>query len=83
VYFEIQRIASLVAEAASPHRPGFDPEFRLRQELKRLLRDVPESVMPADLQSALVSGDIVGREAAIWLPHVRRWLTEECQRTGD
>lgn len=83
MYFEIQRIASLVAEAAQPHRPGFDPEFRLRQELRRVLRDVPESAMPADLQSALLSGDIVGREAATWLPSVRRWLTEECQRTGD
>ena len=83
MYFEIQRIASLVAEAAQPHRPGFDPEFRLRQELRRVLRDVPESSMPADLQGALLSGDIVGREAAIWLPSVQRWLTEECQRTEE
>lgn len=83
MYFEIQRIASLVAEAAQPHRPGFDPEFRLRQELRRVLRDVPESAMPADLQGALLSGDIVGREAATWLPSVQRWLTEECQRTEE
>lgn len=83
MYFTIQRVASLIAEAAQPHRPGFDPEFRLRQELKRVLRDVPEDELPTDIKAALLSGDIVGREAATWLPSVQRWLTEECQRTGD
>lgn len=82
MYFEIQRIASLVAGAAQPHRPGFDPEFRLRQELRRVLRDVPEDALPADLRDALLSGAVVGPAASRWLPVIRDWLTQECQRTG-
>lgn len=82
MYFEIQRIASLVAEAAQPHRLGFDPEFRLRQELKRVLRDVPDDAAPPELRDALLSGAIVGPAASRWLPVVRDWLTQECQRTG-
>lgn len=64
MYFEIQRIASLVAEAAQPHRLGFDPDFRLRQELKRVLRDVPDDAAPPELRDALLSGAIVGRQPA-------------------
>jgi hypothetical protein len=82
VYFQIQRIASLVAEAAQPHRSGFEPEFRLRQELRRVLRDVSEEAVPADLREALISGAIVGPAASRWLPVVRAWLETECQRTG-
>lgn len=82
MYFQIQRLASLVAEAAQPHRPGFNPELRLRQELKRVVRDVPESELPAELRDAVISGDVVGAAASRWLPHVRQWLTDECQRTG-
>lgn len=81
LYFEIQRIAVLVAEAASTHRPEFDPEFRLRQELRRVLRDVPESAIPAVLRDAVMSGAVVGPEAGRWLPAVREWLESECKRT--
>jgi hypothetical protein len=81
LYFEIQRIASLVAEAAQPHRAGFEPEFRLRQELRRVLRDVPNDAAPPDLRDALLSGAVVGPAAATWLPAVRRWLADECRRT--
>lgn len=81
MYFEIQRVAALVAEAAAPHRPGFDPEFRLRQELKRVLRDVPDDAAPPDLRDALVTGAVVGPAAGRWLPVVRRWLETECKRT--
>lgn len=83
MYFEIQRIASLVVEAAQPHRPGFHPEFRLRQELRRVLRDVPENELPAALRDAVISGAVVGPAAPRWLPLVRNWLETECQRTGD
>ncbi len=83
LYFEIQRIVALVAEAAAPHQPLFDPEFRLRQELRRLLRDIPESAIPADLSDALLSGAAVGSAAGHWLPAVRTWLETECQRTGS
>jgi hypothetical protein len=82
MYFEIQRICSLVAEAASPHQVGFDPEFRLRQELKRVLRDVPDHGIPEDLRDAVVSGAVVGPAAASWLPVIRTWLETECNRTG-
>lgn len=82
MYFQIQRIASLVIQAAEPHRPGFDPEFRLRQELKRVLRDVPESELPAELRDAVISGAVVGSAASHWLPIVRAWLQTECMRTG-
>lgn len=82
MYFHIQRIASLVTQAAAPHRPGFDPEFRLRQELKRVLRDVPESELPAELRDAVISGAVVGTAAPRWLPLVRAWLETECNRTG-
>lgn len=83
LYFEVQRIVALVAEAAAPHPLHFDPEFRLRQELRRALRDIPESGLPADLSNALLSGEVVGPGATRWLPVVRDWLTQECQRTGD
>ena len=82
MYFTIQRVVALVAEAAQPHRPGFDPEFRLRQELRRLLREIPESELPADLSDALLSGAVVGQQSAVWLPAVRAWLETECNRTG-
>lgn len=82
MYFEIQRICSLVAEAASPHASGFDPEFRLRQELRRVLLDVPDDAPPAALREALLSGAVVGPAADRWLPAVREWLTNECKRTG-
>lgn len=80
MYFEIQRVASLVAEAAAPRLPGFDPEFRLRQELRRVLRDVPEDELPAELRDAVISGAVVGPAASKWLPIVRDWLQAECQR---
>lgn len=82
VYFAVQRIAALVAEAAAPHAAGFAPEFRLRQELRRVLRDVPESAIPADLKDAVISGAVVGLAAPRWLPAVRAWLESECKRTG-
>jgi len=82
MYFTIQRIVSLAAEAALPHQFGFDPEFRLRQELKRVVRDVPDEDIPADLREAVLTGSVVGQQAADWLPALRRWLEQECQRTG-
>lgn len=81
LYFEIQRVVSLVAEAATPRPPHFNPELRLRQELRRVLRDLPESSIPADLRDAVVSGAVVGPEAGRWLPAVREWLETECKRT--
>ncbi|TDR35354.1 hypothetical protein DFR29_1365 [Tahibacter aquaticus] len=81
-YFEIQRVAALVAEAAAPHAPGFDPTPRLRVELQRVLRDVPEVRIPPELRDALLTGAVLGPEAARWLPTIRRWLTDECSRTG-
>lgn len=81
MYFEIQRVASLVAEAAQAHRPGFDPEFRLRQELQRVLRDIPDDAPPPALRDALLSGAVVGPAASRWLPVVRDWLSQECKRT--
>jgi hypothetical protein len=81
-YFEIQRVAALVAEAAAPHAPGFDPTPRLRVELRRVLRDLPEARMPAELRDALLTGAVLGSEAAGWLPAIRRWLSDECARTG-
>lgn len=83
MYFTIQRIVSLAAEAASPHQVGFDPEFRLRQELRRAVRDVPDEAIPAEIREAVLTGAVVGQQAGEWLPALRRWLTEECQRTGD
>lgn len=82
MYFHVQRICCLVAEAASPHRLGFDPEFRLRQELRRVLIDVPDDAPPADLREPLRSGAVVGPAASHWLPIVRAWLETECMRTG-
>lgn len=82
MYFQIQRIASLVTQAAEPHRPGFDPEARLRNELSRLLRDVPDDELPAGLRHALLSGEAVGPAAPRWLPIIREWLQAECNRTG-
>lgn len=82
MYFQIQRIASLVTQASEPHRQGFDPEFRLRQELKRVLRDVPDDAAPPELRDALLSGEVVGPAAQRWLPLVRNWLETECKRTG-
>lgn len=82
MYFTIQRVASLITEAAQPHRPGFDPEFRLRQELRRVLQSVPENELPADLRDALLNGAVVGPAASRWLPAVRAWLQTECMRTG-
>lgn len=82
MYFQIQRLAALVAEAASPHQIGFDPEFRLRQELRRVLRDVPDDAPPAELREALLSGAVVGPAAARWLPDIRAWLEMECNRTA-
>lgn len=81
MYFEIQRIVSLAAEAASPHQVGFDPEFRLRQELKRAVRDVPDQAIPAELREAVLTGAVVGQQAAEWLPALRQWLEDECRRT--
>ncbi len=82
VYFEVQRIAAFVAEAAAPHTTGFDPTPRLRVELQRVLRDVPEARIPSELRDALLTGAVLGSEAARWLPSIRRWLAEECARTG-
>lgn len=80
-YFEIQRVVALVAEAATPRPAHFNPEFRLRQELRRVLRDVPESSIPAELRDVLLSGAVVGPAASRWLPAVREWLDSECKRT--
>lgn len=81
-YFEIQRVAAFVAEAAAPRVPGFDPIPRLRVELQRVLRDVPEVRIPAELRDALLTGAVLGPEAARWLPAIRTWLSDECTRTG-
>lgn len=69
MYFEIQRIAVFVAEAAAPRAAGFDPAPRLRVELQRVLRDVPEDRIPPELRDALLTGLVLGAEAAArWLP---------------
>ena len=81
-YFEIQRIAAFVAEAAVPHANGFDPGPRLRVELQRVLRDMPEDRIPSELRDALLTGAVLGSEAARWLPAIRRWLADECARSG-
>lgn len=82
MYFEIQRILSLVSEAAAPRPSRFDPLPRLAHELRRLLAVVPESAIPEDLRAAVLSGAIVGDAAAEWLPRVRQWLADECARSG-
>lgn len=81
-YFEIQRIVAFVTEAAAPHAPGFDPTPRLRVELQRVLRDVPEVRIPPELRDALLTGEVLGPEASRWLPAIRTWLSDECSRTG-
>lgn len=82
MYFELQRVVALVAEAAAPHRPGFDPSVRLGTELRRVLAAIPPEALPPDLSAALLSGEAVGPAAADWLPRVRRWLADECARTA-
>jgi hypothetical protein len=82
VYFEIQRIAGLIKEAATPRPTRFDPRPRLAQELRRILDSIPSESIPETLRAALLSGEAVGDEADHWLPHVRRWLADECARTG-
>jgi hypothetical protein len=79
-YFGIQRIAALVAEAAAPRPADFNPELRLRQELKRVLRDISEGAIP-ELRDAVLSGAAVGPVAQRWLPVVREWLETGCKRT--
>lgn len=81
MYFTVQRVAVLVAEAAAPHRPGFDPSERLGNELRRVLAAIPPEALPPDLRAVLVSGEAVGPAAAEWLPRVRRWLVDECARS--
>lgn len=81
MYFTVQRVAALVAEAAAPHRPGFDPSERLGYELRRVLAELPADAVPEELRAALASGAAVGSEAALWLPRVRQWLADECART--
>lgn len=83
MYFLIQQIASLVADAAAPRPARFDPRPRLQQDLQRLLVDVPDDDLPAELREALRSGAVVGPYAADWLPKVRDWLTRECARNDN
>jgi hypothetical protein len=82
VYFEIQRIAGLIQEAATPRPTRFDPRPRLAQELRRILDSIPPESIPADIRAALLSGEAVGDEAGRWLPQIRQWLADECARTG-
>lgn len=74
-------MVALVAEAAAPHRPGFDPSERLGVELRRVLADLPSAKVPEELRAALTSGAAVGPEAAQWLPRLRQWLADECARS--
>lgn len=78
MYFTVQRVVALVAEAAAPRRPGFDPSERLNFELRRVLADLPAARVPDELRAALDSGAAVGPEAAQWLPRLRQWLADEC-----
>lgn len=82
MYFTVQRVVALIAEATAPHRPGFDPSERLGNELRRLLAAIPPEDLPPSLSVALVSGEAVGPAAAQWLPQVQRWLADECARTA-
>ncbi|MCQ4167705.1 hypothetical protein [Tahibacter harae] len=82
MYFELQRVVALVAEAAAPRRPGFDPSERLGNELRRVLAALPPEAIPPDLKAALLTGEAVGPTAAEWLPRVRRWLADECARSA-
>lgn len=72
---------ALVAEAAKPAAPGFDPTERLANELRRTLGEIPADRVPAGLRDALASGAAVGPDAAQWLPPLRQWLADECVRS--
>lgn len=82
MYFHVQRICALAVEAARPLPSAFDPETRLRNELRRVLWDVPDDAIPADLREAVITGVVVGKQAATWLPALRQWLAQECNRAG-
>lgn len=82
MYFEIQRIAGLVQEAANPRPARFDPRPRLAQELRRIAASLPPEAIPEALRTVLLTGEAVGPEAGRWLPVVQTWLADECARTG-
>jgi hypothetical protein len=82
VYFHLQRLVTLVREATEPAPPGFDREPRLRHELRRALDAIPSEAIPPELEPALTSGEVIGADAARWLPRVQAWFETECRRSG-
>ena len=87
MYFHLQRLVTLVRQAAEPRTPGAaaigaDRELRLRHELRRVLDAIPPEAIPAELVAALTSGAVVGSDAARWLRRVQAWFEDECRRSA-